>query len=346
MIFVTGGTGLVGSHLLLSLLQRGEKVRALKRYTSNLNQVLKTFRWYSADAEKLFQQIEWVDGDMLDIYSLEPLLEGVEAIYHCAAVVSFDSSQRMKMITSNVEGTANLVNAAIQNGVKRICHVSSVSALGKTGSGKPVNEETNWIPSKKNSSYSESKFFAETEIWRGVEEGLDAVIVNPTIIIGPGNWGSGSPAFFRMISNGMKFYTGGSTGFVDVRDVTGIMLLLMEKENFKSARYQRYLVNAENLSYRDFFTMIAAALKKPAPSLYASPLLLGIAWRLGAIASFFTGRAALITRETASSASSTTRFDGSKINSDFGFNYRPVAVAIDDTANIYLSADDSKSHVS
>jgi dihydroflavonol-4-reductase len=346
MIFVTGGTGLVGSHLLLSLLQRGENVRALKRASSNLNQVLKTFQWYSGEAEKLYQQIEWVDGDMLDIYSLEPLLEGVETIYHCAAIVSFDSRQRMEMIISNVEGTANLVNAAIQNGVKRICHVSSVSALGRTVSGKPVNEETNWIPSKKNSSYSESKFFAETEIWRGVEEGLEAVIVNPTIIIGPGNWESGSTAFFRLINRGMRFYPGGSTGFVDVRDVTSIMLLLMEKENFESARNQRYLVNAENLSYREFFSMVAAALKKPAPSLYASPLLLKIAWRLGAIASFFTGRAAQITRETASSASSTNRFDGSKITSEFGFNYRPVAVAIENTAKNFLSAENSKSGIS
>jgi len=342
MIFVTGGTGLVGSHLLLTLLHRGEKVRALKRFTSNLNQVLKTFSWYTSDAEKLFHQIEWVDGDMLDIYSLEPLLEGVEAIYHCAAVVSFDSSQRMEMITSNVEGTANLVNAAIQTGVKRICYVSSVSALGKTSNGKPVNEETNWVPSKKNSSYSESKFFAETEIWRGVEEGLDAVIVNPTIIIGPGNWDSGSPAFFRMINKGMKFYTGGSTGFVDVRDVTGIMVLLMEKENFESARNKRYLVNAENLSYLDFFTMVATFLNKPAPSLYASPLLLEIAWRLGAIASFFTGKTAQITRETASSASSSTQYDGSRITSEFGYNYQLVAGAIENTAKIFLAAEDSK----
>jgi dihydroflavonol-4-reductase len=157
---------------------------------------------------------------MLDIYSLEPLLEGVETIYHCAAIVSFDSRKRMEMIISNVEGTANLVNAAIQNGVKRICHVSSVSALGKTGSGKPVNEETNWIPSKKNSSYSQSKFFAETEIWRGVEEGLEAVIVNPTIDNRGRETGSREVRHSSgLINKGMKFYTRGSTGFVGIHDV-------------------------------------------------------------------------------------------------------------------------------
>jgi dihydroflavonol-4-reductase len=213
MIFVTGGTGLVGSHLLLALLERGEKVRALKRANSNIGQVLKTFGWYTSDAQKLYSLIEWVDGDILDIYSLEPLLEGVETIYHCAAIVSFDPNERKEMIANNVEGTSNLVDAAIQKGVKRICHVSSISALGKTGNGEPVTEETNWIPSRKNTGYSQSKFFSEAEIWRGIEEGLDAVIVNPSIIVGPGKWGSGSPALFRVVNKGMKFYTRGSTGF-------------------------------------------------------------------------------------------------------------------------------------
>lgn len=335
MIFVTGGTGLVGSHLLLSLLEKGEKVRALKRPTSNVGQVLKTFGWYTPDSDDLFRRIEWVDGDILDIYSLEPLLEGVDTIYHCAAIVSFDPRERKNMIANNVTGTANLVNAAINKGVKRICHVSSVSALGKAGNGTLITEETNWIPSRKNTGYSQSKFFSEAEIWRGVEEGLDAVIVNPSIIIGPGNWESGSPAIFRVVGKGLKFYTTGVTGYVDVRDVVSAMLLLMDEKNFESARNQRYLLNAENISFKDFFGQVANALNVPPPSILAGKLLLGLAWRFIALASLFSRKPAQITRETAASASSVTRFDGSKITRKFGFTYRSIADAIENTAKIY-----------
>lgn len=335
MIFVTGGTGLVGSHLLLALLERGEKVRALKRANSNIGQVLKTFGWYTSDAQKLYSLIEWVDGDILDIYSLEPLLEGVETIYHCAAIVSFDPRERKNMIANNVTGTANLVNAAIQKGVKRICHVSSVSALGKTGNGDPVTEETNWIPSRKNTGYSQSKFFSEAEIWRGVEEGLDAVIVNPSIIVGPGNWQSGSPSFFRVIDKGMKYYTRGTTGYVGIQDVIDAMLLLMENDIFDRAKNQRYLLNTENLSYMDFFSKVALALKKPVPSILATRFLLELAWRMAAIAALLTRKPAQITRETISSADSVTRFDGSKITTLFGFKYRPLEESIDQTAKIF-----------
>ena len=337
MIFVTGGTGLVGSHLLLALLERGEKVRALKRTTSNIGQVLKTFGWYTSDAEILYNQIEWVDGDILDIYSLEPHLERVDTIYHCAAIVSFDPRERKNMIANNVQGTFNLVNAALLKGVKRICHVSSVSALGKTGNGDPVTEETNWIPSRKNTGYSQSKFFSEAEIWRGVEEGLDAVIVNPSIIVGPGNWASGSPAFFRVINKGMKFYTRGITGFVGIHDVVGAMLLLMENDIFDQAKNQRYLLNTENLSYRDFFSKVAYALKKPAPFIHASRFLLELAWRMAAIAALFIRKPAQITRETISSADSVIRFDGSKITTLYGFKYRPIEEAINQTSKIFQS---------
>src|SRR5660397_16844 len=179
MIFVTGGTGLVGAHLLFELTSAGKKVKALKRETSNVQQVLKTFSWYSENSQELFDQIEWVDGDILEYFSLEKLLKGIIEIYHCAAIVSFQLKERGKMISNNVEGTANLINAALENGVKKICHVSSIAALGRLENGELVTEETNWIPTKKISGYSESKFFSEVEIWRGIEEGLEAVIVNP-----------------------------------------------------------------------------------------------------------------------------------------------------------------------
>jgi len=336
MIFVTGGTGLIGSHLLLNLVRTGHRVRALKRAGSNTMQVLKTFGWYEADAPNLFSRIEWVEGNLQDIFSIEPLLEGVDTIYHCAGMVSFERKDRRRLIAENAEGTANLVDAALHKGVRRICHVSSVSALGKSGNDEPITEETSWVPSKKISGYSRSKFFSEAEIWRGVEEGLEAVVVNPTIVVGPGTWKNGSSGFFRVIHQGMKFYPVGTTGFVDVLDVADAMMMLMDPANFESARNQRYLINGENLTYHDFFSGVATALGKKEPKIPARKILLSVVWRMLAVWSFISGKPAAITRETVASSGSVNRFDGSRITRMFGFTYRPLSETVRRTADIYL----------
>ncbi|WP_297089022.1 NAD-dependent epimerase/dehydratase family protein [uncultured Draconibacterium sp.] len=338
MIFVTGGTGLVGAHLLFELCKAGENVRALKRSTSNLSQVLKTFNYYASNARELFDCIEWVDGDILDYYSLEKLLKGVTQIYHCAAIVSFETKERQRMISNNVEGTANLVNAAIENNVEKLCHVSSIAALGKLQNGNFVTEETNWVPSKKNSGYSESKFFSETEIWRGIEEGLDAVVVNPSIILGPANWESGSAKIFKTVSDGMKFYTKGVTGFVDVFDVVRPMIQLMHESNFEKCKNQRYILSAENLSYQNVFTQIAVAMQKTAPTVWATDWLLSLVWRAAKVVSIFTGKPSLITREAATGRNEVNNFDGSKITRQIGYSYRPVGESIKQTA-AFLAAD-------
>lgn len=338
MIFVTGGTGLVGAHLLFELCKTGKKIRALKRETSNLEQVLKTFAYYTDDAQQLFDTIEWVDGDILDYFSLEKLLNGVTEIYHCAAIVSFESKERQRMISNNVEGTANLVNAAIENNVKKICHVSSIAALGKLQNGAPVTEETNWVPSKKNSAYSESKFYSETEIWRGIEEGLDAIIVNPSIIFGPANWESGSAKIFKTIWDGMKFYTKGVTGFVDVFDVVQPMIKLMDEQNFEDCKNQRYILSAENLSYQQVFTQIAEALQKPKPTIWASDFLMGFVWRAATFASWFTRKPSLITREAATGRNTVNNFDGSKVSRKIGYDYQSIEASIKKTAG-FLKSD-------
>ena len=333
MIFVTGGTGLVGSHLLFELISAGEKVKALKRQTSNLQQVLKTFSYYSGNAQELFDQIEWVDGDILDYFSLEKILIGVNEIFHCAAIVSFETKERARMISNNVEGTANIVNAAIENGVKKICHVSSIAGLGRLDNGELITEETNWVPEKNISGYSESKFFSEAEIWRGIEEGLDAVIVNPSIIFGPANWENGSAKMFKTIWDGMKFYTKGITGFVDVKDVTKAMLQLSDDVNFEKCKNQRYILNSENLSYQNVFTQIAIELEKEKPTIYASNLLLGIVWRVATFASWISGKPSMITRESVANSNEINNFDGSKITRSINFNYTPVSESINKTAS-------------
>jgi nucleoside-diphosphate-sugar epimerase len=337
MIFVTGGTGLVGAHLLYELTLAGKNVKALKRESSNLQQVLKTFSYYSETPKELFNQIEWVEGNILDYFVLEKILEGVTEIYHCAAIVSFNTKERQQMIANNVEGTSNLVNAAIEKGVKKICHVSSIAALGRLDEGQSVTEETNWVPSKKISGYSESKFFSEVEIWRGIEEGLDAVIVNPSIIFGPANWETGSARMFKTIWNGMKFYTKGITGFVDVRDVVRAMILLMNEENFEAAKNQRYLLNSENLSYQNVFCQIADALEKSRPKIFASDFLLKMVWRVAKIAGIISRKSPAITRDVVANSNTVNNFDGSKIIKQFNFKYLPVSESIKHTAGFLKS---------
>jgi dihydroflavonol-4-reductase len=337
MIFVTGGTGLIGSHLLYKLVSDGKSVKALRREKSNLQQVFKVFSWYSSNAEALFSRINWVNGDIQNYFDMEMLLEGIEEVYHCAGIVSFDSREHRKMIHNNVEGTANLVNAALENGVKKFCHVSSVSALGKNENGYHVNEDTNWIPSKKNSAYSKSKFFSEAEVWRGIEEGMDAVIVNPSIVLGPGNWDTGSPGLFKLVWKGMKFYSGGSTGYVDVKDVVKAMVMLMDNRHFETFKNNRYLLNAENRSFREMFNLIADELNRPRPSFYAGNLMLGFTWRAMAAIQLFIKTERPVTREVASAAGSKVFFDGSKITAVPGFSYLPVAESVKQTSAIFKS---------
>ncbi len=336
MIFVTGGSGLIGSHLLYRLVQEGKKVKALKRGTSNLQQVLRVFSFYTENPEHLFDRIEWVTGDILDYFKMEQLLKGADEVYHCAAIVSFNAGDSRQMITNNVTGTANMVNASLENGVKKFCHVSSVAALGHNQNGFPIDEQTNWIPSKKVTAYSESKFFSETEIWRGIEEGLEAVIVNPSIVLGPGNWNEGSPKLFKTIADGLRFYTKGVTGYVDVMDVVKAMILLMKDENFDRCKNQRYLLNSENWSYQKLFNHIADALNKPRPAYFASSLALGFAWRATAAMNLFSKSKLPITRETAAAAGSKNNYDGSKIKKAIEFEYLPVAESIKQTAAFLL----------
>jgi dihydroflavonol-4-reductase len=338
MVFVTGGTGLVGAHLLYELIKSGKQIIALKRKTSNLSLTLKTFSYYETDAKDLFERIEWVEGNILDYFSLEKLLVGIDEVYHCAATVSFISSERGKMISNNVEGTKNLVDASLYCGVKKFCHVSSIAALGRTNSNLPVTEETSWVPSKKNSGYSESKFLSEMEVWRGINEGLNSVIVNPSIILGPGNWDSGSPKIFKTVNNGMPFYTKGITGYVDVRDVAKVLVLLMDDKNFESRKNQRYLLNSANLSYFELFNSIAEKFGCKRPRIYTTDFFLSVVWRMAVLGGLLTGRQPLVTREMVANSNQHFYFDGSKITKSIpGFNYRGIQETINDVVGFYNS---------
>ena len=340
MIFLTGGTGMLGAHLLLDLTRSGTAVRALKRKNSDLPAVKKIFSWYTTDADRLFGQIEWVEGDLMDRSSMREAIKGADTIIHAAAKVSFDPRDRETMLYENIEGTANLVDLALELDVQRYCQVSSVAALGNQDFGMPVNEDLSWKNDSQRSAYSESKFQSEMEVWRGIEEGLQAVIVNPSVILGPGKWESGSPRFFQTIRNGMKFYTTGSTGFVDVRDVSLAIIGLLQSKDWESIKNQRYVISAENLSYREIFEGIAVALNQKKPTIRANRILLQLGWRASRLVSLITGKDPALTKETARSAGKHSEYDGSKITGTIDFRYTPIAKSIQDTGKIFLGENE------
>lgn len=333
MILVTGATGLVGSHLTFELVRTGHKVRALKRRDSSLAMIEKVFSLYPDLQEALLPKIEWVEGDILDIYSLEEAMEGVDEVYHCAALVSFLPEDKKRLMRINSEGTANVVNASIEKKIRKFCHVSSIAALGRPENQSDlINEKLVWKTSKNNSVYAVSKYAAEREVWRGTAEGLDVVIVNPSVILGVAGPGMGSSRIFNTMWNGLKFYPPGKNGFVDVRDVARAMIMLMESD----IRNERFILNAENLEYKELFSIMAAAMGKPAPSIKVSAAMSGLAWRLEKLRSILKRVKPLITKETAHTAVQNYEYSNEKIKKELGFEFTPIEETIRHFCGVFL----------
>lgn len=328
---------MLGARIAFDLLNNGDRVKAIYRNKNRIDQFKKNIGFYAKNADDLAEKVEWVEADVLDYESLCSAVEGVDLVIHSAAMVSFHADDQQDMYNINIHGTANLVNACLLKGVPKICHVSSIAALGKEEEGEMIDEESTWIPEQKHSGYQISKFHSEMEIWRGINEGLDAVIVNPSVILGPGEWHAGSPAFFNNIYKGMKFYPKGGTGFVDVRDVSAAILTLINNENWEAAAKNRFLLNAVNISYKKVFTLIAESMNVKAPAILAEKWLLGIAWRAAWVAGKLTGKKPLITRGSVGNASKMQLFNGSKITSQFKFQYRPIETTVAEIGRMYLA---------
>lgn len=344
MIFVTGGTGMVGAHLLYDLVQKGEKVRALKRTGSDTEKTKKIFSFYSSDYQLLFQRIEWVEGDILDKERLYELLKGIDQVYHAAAMVSFDPKDHLEMAQNNCEGTANLVDVALSMQIPRFCYVSSIAAIGTAPEGTEANELHPWCNNINRSAYSESKFLAEMEVWRAIIQGLGAVIVNPSVILGPGDWKSGSPSLFSAVVKGMPFYTKGGTGFVDVKDVTIAMQRLMRDDAWDKVKGQRFILNAENMPFRDLISQIAIALGLKPPKYFAGATLLKLASLLSRLHGLLTGTRPSITRDMVRSANKKDFYDGTKIGRVIGFSYRPVEESIRDISALCVTLKKRTDH--
>ncbi len=337
-VLVTGATGMLGSKLVFDLIQNGFEVRALYRSKKRIDSFVRNVAYYTANALEISNKVEWFKADVLNYPAIIDAMKGIDVVFHCAAMVSFYKPDNPLLFETNIQGTANVVNACIETGVKRLCHVSSVAALGKSSNGEVITEDTPWLPDKKNSGYSISKFESEMEVWRGVNEGLEAVVVNPSIILGPGEWDTGSSAFYSKIYKGLKFYTRGKTGFVDLRDVTSAMLLLCNDENWQKAQGNRYLLNAANLTYEKAFQLIARSVKVKPPGIHAGRFLMGFAWRAASVASLLSRHKPLITRQSVQSAASVSCFDGSKISREFNFTYIPIEQTISEVGAMYLKS--------
>lgn len=323
-VLLTGATGFLGAHLAIDHLQGGTPVRATKRADSSLQEFELICKFRGVN-EHLLTNLEWVECDILDTFALSEAMKGVEQVYHTAAIVSFWHKNFDAMLHTNVEGTANVVNCALTAGVKKLCYASSIAALGREKSGDIIDEQTPWREGKYNTQYAISKYKAEMEVWRGTEEGLPAVMVNPGIILGEGKWNKGSCRLVDTAYKGLNFYTKGTNGYVDVRDVSKAMIELMQSNIVN----ERYVMVAENVEFRDIFTRMATQFGKPAPKIAVGNTLSQVARFVYWIKSLISGKEPLVTKETARNSLQSFNYISDKVKRDIGFEFRTIDETIE-----------------
>ncbi len=322
MVLITGGTGFIGANIIKELLRKGHSVRAIRR----------SHKIPFFISPEIADQVEWIDGDVLDLFSLEDAMNGIDTVIHSAAIISFLKSERKKMYQVNVEGTTNVVNMALEQKVKRFVHISSISALGRTADGDHVNEDKKWTESKLNTHYGISKRKAEIEVWRGIAEGMSGVIVNPSTVLGFGDWHNGSCAIFKNFYKEFPYYTKGINGFVDVDDVARLTVQLMESDITE----ERFIISAENRDFHWLMNKVADGFKKKRPTREATYFLSEIAWRLEKIKAFITGKNPLLTKESAKIARSKTFWENEKILRALpGISFTPLEETISNACRNY-----------
>lgn len=325
MIFVTGGTGLVGMHAVAAFLSRGEDVRLLVREGSDRTPLLKLLR-----DQAISDDLMWVEGDLFDPVFLAEAMEGCDTVFHAAAMVSFHSADRDLLYKVNVEGTANIVNAAIENRIQTFYYISSVAALGRGGSDSVTEEETEWKDGPELTNYARSKHLAEREVWRGHEEGLRVVVVNPGVIIGRGDFTRSSAALFSNIDKGLPFFPAGLNGFVAVEDVVDACFHLSENGLFN----ERYVLVGEHMLFQHLFNQIAASINAEPPRKSAPRWLLSFAWRMAWVLEKISGKRAVITKEAVQNTHHHYRYSNAKIGAT-GFVFRPLDEVIKSTGTAY-----------
>ena len=324
MVLVTGGSGLVGGHLLIHLIKKNKRIRALRRNNSSFNELKTICAFYKMDFEQVMSSIEWVVGDLLDEQSLYKAMENVSTVYHCAAVVSFGGYSADQLKEINIRGTHNLTQAALRHHITSFAFISSIGALGQSQHGSTITEETPWNPQNTSSIYSNSKYAAEQEVWEASRQGLPVVIVNPGIILGAGDFSKGSLQLFSQVKKGMPFYTKQKSGYVDVRDVCKAVITLVEQQIYN----ERFILVSENLSNKDLFTLTAHAMGKRAP--FISIGRRGLMWasKIDRFISRLAKKQPLLTPEIIASALKQENYSSAKIQQVIGFNFTPMKACI------------------
>ncbi len=318
--FITGATGLVGSYITRKLLSEGKEVHALKRKDSNL-----------ALVEDLADQITWIEGDILDVSLLFELLPQMSYVVHSAALVSMFPKDKEKVFKINIEGTANVVNAALQSSIKKFCHVSSVAAIGVPENASLVNEKARWNDDNTNFIYAKSKHFAEMEVWRGITEGLNAVIINPSTVLGLSPLDRSSGQIFNRLQKGISFYPKGKINLVDAEDVAEIVYRLLHHE----VSNERFILNAGSMSYKDFFTQVAQVFGKPAPKYPLSHSVLRAAHFLSLLVSTFGIARPFLSEELISAMQSTHTYNSEKIIDLLHFKFKDLNKSIKEVSKKY-----------
>ncbi len=331
-VLITGATGLVGSHIALQMLEKGWQVKCLVRTINKKADTKRIFGHYGSESLSLFEKITWVQGDILDIHSVIEALADVEYVVHSAAFVSFIPNEFPEMYKINVEGTANIVNACLDKKITKLCHISSVAAIGRSMDEKDYSEETVWKDSPTNTNYAKSKYQAELEVWRGIAEGLNAVIVNPSTIIGPGIWEQSSATLITKVWEGQEYYTQGINGFVDVRDVANVSIQLLESP----ISGERFIASSENIGFHELFNQIADRLNKPRPSKEATPAKAKIVVAVGWVLYKLFNKKPFITAESSRTAMFKSYFSNEKVKKTLGYKFIPIAEAINHTTKCFL----------
>ena len=329
MILVTGGTGLVGAHLLLNLAENEDSIRAIYRNSTKIEKTKSLFSLHQKAA--LFSKIDWVQADITDVPSLEIAFQNVDYVYHCAGFISFDPNDEEKLRKINIEGTANVVNFCLAYDIKKLCHVSSIAAFGNVTSDKIlIDEEVEWNADLYHSDYAISKYGAEMEVWRAQQEGLQVVIVNPGVILGSTIWHERSGAIFTKVKNGLKFYTLGETGYVGVKDVVSIIIQLMKS----SIIGERFCLVSENVNYQKIINTIAKNLNKPKAKIHAKHWTTGILWRIDWFSNTFFRTKRTLSKHAATTIHNLDKYSNSKIKNALNFEFQSIDKVIKEVVSL------------
>lgn len=338
MNLVIGATGIVGSHVLLELLQNKEQVIAAKQKDSDISKVKELFAYYGEKAASYFENINWIDLDIRDVFSIEESLQGISTVYHCAGLVSFDHRDTFKLKQLNELGTKNVVDACLYKKVKALCYVSSIASINNSDYTKELTEDVFWKKKGNESEYALSKYNAEREVWRGIEEGLNAVIVNPGVILAPVFWSQSSVRLFDECYKGNKFYTNGLAAYVTASDVAKIMHALISKRIYAN----RYIIIENNYTFKEILSSIQTCFHKPVPSIQISPRLLKLASWLEGIWVFFTRKERKISQALLNSAHNSQNYSNEKIKRLLGYEFTPIQSAIAEICSYYTTQKTQK----